>query len=185
MARTILTNDDLAAIEKEYGIVANSVLAKKWKIGVPRLKTEMEKFYARAKIEQTRRRSIAKTRVSAEEVQEIIEQYTVQNLSLSAIAKIILRSPTTVRNVLTRNNIPIRSTSKKTSSTLKFSGDTKSEIVLGDRVYSHYYNAYALVDKIAKDAYRIWVIDDSSENSGGFFAYQSRKQLSFIRRASA
>jgi len=181
MARTILTHKDLETIEKDYGISTNASIAKKWHIGVPRLVKEMEAFYTRKKSLTTHKNKISGTRITEEESIEIIKGYTVENKAISEIAKDLLRSPTAVRNLLVRKNIPIR-VSKKTSSKLKILGDTTSKITIGDRVYTQHYAAYAEVTKIIDNYYRLWVEDKTSENFGGFYAHRKRQDLALISR---
>jgi len=150
-------------------------IAKMFNITTARLNKEILAYEERL-ARTTRRKEALPHRIQPEEVDYFIECYTQDKMTLAEIAKLTLRSSSSIRSHLLKRNIPMVSTRKTSKPTVK-TGDFDTDLQIGDKILCYYYNLFGEVMKVYPDYFRVWLSDGDKK---GFFAHRPRSDLAKI-----
>lgn len=180
--RKVFTEKELKQMVADLEVVGatKASVSRKWGIAASTLTRRITEFQDKlAKIE-VRKAAKKHTRLTQDEKDQIIKLYVDDDWTMSAIAKLLLRSAGAVKRALEHANIPVRGRGKRKEQPITI-GDTENPLAVGDRVFSFVYNAYATVEKlwgVDGDVFRIWVDSESHK----FSAYQPREKLALITK---
>ena len=146
-----------------------------------RLSKIIEEHEEQKQYEEKRKKELRKTPLSKEDISFIISSY-LDTGNISEIAESTFRSPQIIKRILSKYNIPLRTTKINYHNPILIDSNAISEkYTKDDLVYSARYDQAAFISKeIKRDAlgniYRIWLTKDSQ------YALQPFYELIDLRR---
>lgn len=147
-----------------------------------RLATIIEKYKTQQERSARRRAELRGKPATPEDVKYIIGEY-LSGEPIDGISKMTYRSPRFIKDILERNNVPIRVAGHSYfDPQLIPDGAVRERFKIGEVVYSARYDSTARVDSEQKDSrhggwiYRIWLLSDRWLQS----AYQPAYELASL-----